>query len=173
MNASTPQQARSRARLDRGFTLIELMVTMVIAAILLGIAIPAYNLYVLKGHRTDAKSALVDLASLEERYFSTQNTYTSLPSQLGYGATPPPFPIGSGATSYYNITAITVVAAVPPTSTTTAGTPASYSITATAIGTQLQDTACYTFTITSGGVQTATTSVASGSLPNNAACWAQ
>jgi type IV pilus assembly protein PilE len=172
MNAPTPRQDRSRARLDSGFTLIELMITMVIAAVLLSIAIPAYNLYVLKSHRTDAKSALVDLASLEERYFSTQNAYTSTPSQLGYGPAAPPFPIGSGSTSYYNITAITVIAATAPTSTTS-GTPASYSITATAIGVQVQDTACATFTITSGGVQTAATSVASGSVPNNAACWSQ
>jgi type IV pilus assembly protein PilE len=167
MNASTPQQDRSRARLDKGFTLIELMVTMVIVAVLVGIAIPAYNQYVLKGHRTDAKTALTDLASLEERYFSTQNTYTSIPSQLGYTAGAVPFAVGSG---YYNITAITVIGAVAPTSTTTAGTPASYSITATAVGYQLQDTACATFTITSGGVQTAATS---GAVANNAACWSQ
>jgi type IV pilus assembly protein PilE len=146
------------------------MITMVIAAILLSIAIPAYNSYVLKSHRTDAKSALVDLASLEERFFSTQNTYTSIPSQLGYTGGALPFTVGSG---YYQITAITVIAAAPPTSTTSAGTPASYTITATAIGNQLQDTACYTFTITSGGVQSAATSVASGSVPNNAACWSQ
>jgi type IV pilus assembly protein PilE len=143
------------------------MITMVIAAILLGIAIPAYNSYVLKSHRTDAKSALVDLASLEERYFSTQNTYTSIPSQLGYGPAAPPFSVGSG---YYNITAITVIAATAPTSTTSAGTPASYSITATAVGYQLQDTACLTFTMTSGGVQTAATN---GGVANNAACWSQ
>jgi len=164
MNASTPLQDRSQARLDRGFTLIELMVTMVIAAILLSIAIPAYNLYVLKSHRTDAKSALVDLASLEERYFSTQNAYTSIPSQLGYTAGAVPFAVGSG---YYNITALTVIAATPPTS---AGTPASYSITATAIGNQASDTACATFTITSGGVQTAATN---GGIANNTACWSQ
>ena len=167
MNASTPLQDRSPARLDRGFTLIELMVTMVIAAILLSIAIPAYNLYVLKSHRTDAKSALVDLASLEERYFSTQNAYTSIPSQLGYTAGAVPFAVGSG---YYNITALTVIAATPPTSTTSAGTPASYSITATAIGNQASDTACATFTITSGGVQTAATN---GGIANNTACWSQ
>jgi type IV pilus assembly protein PilE len=167
MNASTPQQDRSRAGLDRGFTLIELMVTLGIAAILVAIAIPSYNQYVLQGHRTDAKSALTDLASLEERYFSTQNTYTSIPSQLGYTGGAVPFAVGSG---YYNVTAITVIAAVPPTSTTSAGTPASYSITATAIGYQLQDTQCKTFTITSGGVQSATSSTGA---TNTTACWSQ
>ena len=167
MNASTPRRDRPHPRLDRGFTLIELMVTMLVAAILLSIAIPSYNSYVLKSHRTDAKSALVDLASLEERYFSTQNAYTSIPSQLGYAGGAPPFTVGSG---YYQITAITVIGATAPTSTASVGTPASYSITATAIGTQVQDTACATFTITSGGVQTAATN---GGVANNAACWTQ
>ena len=167
MNASTPRWDRSQARLSRGFTLIELMVTMVIAAILLSIAIPAYNLYVLKSHRTDAKSALVDLASLEERYFSTQNTYTSNPSQLGYTAGAVPFTVGSG---YYQINNITATLPIAPTSPTTAGTPATYTISAIAIGTQVQDTACATFTITSGGVQTAATN---GGIANNTACWSQ
>jgi len=44
----------------RGFTLIELVVTMVIIAILAAIAIPSYTSYVRKGRRTDAKSALLD-----------------------------------------------------------------------------------------------------------------
>ena len=165
MHPSIPlRDPRPRLRSSRGFTLIELIVAMVIAAILASIAIPAYSSYVLKGHRTDAKSALLDLASLEERYFSTQNIYTGNATQLGYSVANPPFPVGSG---YYNITAITLVAAVPPTATTS-GTPATYSITATAIGNQLKDT-CTTFTITSGGVQSAT-----GSDPSaNTDCWQQ
>ena len=61
---------RARAPRDRGFTLVELIVAMVILATLTAIAIPSYSIYVLKSHRTEAKSALLDLASLEERYFS-------------------------------------------------------------------------------------------------------
>ncbi len=166
MNPSIPLRGpRPRVRRSRGFTLIELVVTMVIAAILAAIAIPAYSSYVLKSHRTDAKSALLDMASLEERYFSTQNTYTTNATQLGYPTASPPFAIGNG---YYNITALTVVPAVAPTSSTTSGTPATYSITATAIGGQLKDI-CTSFTINSAGQQTAT-----GSDPNaNTDCWQQ
>jgi type IV pilus assembly protein PilE len=151
----------------RGFTLIELVVTMVIAAILAAIAIPSYQSYVLKSHRTDAKSALLDLASLEERYFSTQNTYTALPTNLGYPGAGVPFAVGSG---YYNITVLNVFGATAPTATVPGGTPASYTITATAIANQVNDTPCTSFTITSAGVQTA---LNSGGTDNTTACWQQ
>jgi type IV pilus assembly protein PilE len=148
-----------------GFSMIELVVAMVIVAILAAIAIPSYQNYVLQGHRTDAKSALLDLASLEERYFSTQNTYTTVPTNLGYTATGVPFPVGSG---YYNITILSVVAAVAPTTALPGGTPASYSITAAAIGNQVNDTQCASFTVTSGGQQTA---LNSGGADNSVTCW--
>src|SRR5271168_3439314 len=112
-----------------GFSLVELLITMVIASILFAIAMPAYQSYVRQSRRTEAKSALLDLASLEERYFSINNAYTSVPSNLGYnGATvPPAFNVGNG---FYEISAIAVTAAVAPTALIPGGTPASYSITA-------------------------------------------
>ena len=141
------------AHRDRGFTLVELVVAMVIIAILAAIAIPSYSIYVLRSHRTEAKSALLDLASLEERYFSTMNTYTDDPTKLGYvGSTGVPFPVGSG---WYNVL-VSFTPAAAPTALIPGGTPATYTITATAIGQQAPDTACATFTVTSTGQQTAT-----------------
>jgi type IV pilus assembly protein PilE len=154
--------AGSRRR--KGFTLIELVVAMVIAAILAAIAIPAYSSYVRKARRTDAKSALLDLASLEERFYSTQNQYTATATNLGYAAFPAT--VGNGG-NYYSITVAQPVAATPPTGTT-AGIPASYSITATAINDQLKDTQCKTFTVTSGGGQSA---LDSGNVDATVACW--
>ncbi len=153
---------RTRAeRGNAGFTLVELVVAMVIVATLAAIAIPSYSSYVLKSHRTEAKSALLDLASLEERYFSTANTYSQNPTDLGYNyGVGVSFPVGSG---YYNITNISVLPATPPATTAT------YSITATAtaVGNQTNDTACVTFTISSTGQQTAT-----GADPNASVdCW--
>ena len=52
---------------SRGFTLVELAVVMVVAAILVAIAIPGYTSYMRKARRTDAKAALLGLAALEER----------------------------------------------------------------------------------------------------------
>jgi type IV pilus assembly protein PilE len=163
MNMNEPVLLRHRqwsVRGQRGFTLIELLIAMVIASILAAIAIPSYSSYIMKSRRTEAKSALLNLAALEERYFSTNNSYTQTPSDLGYAtAAILPLPVGSGL--YYNITNLVATPAIAPTSTTTVGTPWTYTITATAIGTQANDTACATFTITSGGVQTAT----------SAKCW--
>ncbi len=140
-----------------GFTLIELMVALVIVGVLVAIAVPSYYDKVLKSHRVEAKTALVDLAGREERFFNTNNTYSQTPSDLGYGATAATFPmtIGSG---YYTVSvAFTPYSAGPPVVL-----PA-YTITATAIGNQLKDTNCTSFTLTSTGVQT--------SLPNTSNCW--
>ena len=164
MSNRTSMARRSSAgsRRRKGFTLVELVVTMVIAAILAAIAIPAYSNYVRKARRADAKSALLDLASLEERYFSTQNAYTAVAANLGYAA----FPATVGSGGYYQIAAPTVVAAVAPTATTP-GTPATFSITATSRGDQLNDTQCGSFTVTSGGGQSAL----SGTTDTTATCW--
>ena len=149
-------EIHSPARPEQGFTLVELVVAMVILAVLAAIAIPSYTNYVLKSHRTEAKSTLLDAASLEERYYSTANTYTSNPSDLGYGTgTVTPFPIGSG---YYNITSIQANAAIAPSNGSPGGTPASYTITAAAVGNQTRDTQCPQFQINSAGRQTAPTS---------------
>ena len=155
-----------RAR-DRGFTLVELIVAMVILATLAAIAIPSYNQYVLKSHRTEAKSALLDAASLEERYFSTGNLYTNDPTKLGYGVAATPVTVGTG---YYVLSTIAVLPPVAPTALIPGGTPATFTITAIpAPGSmQVNDTACAVFTINSAGQQTA---LNSGGVDNTANCW--
>jgi type IV pilus assembly protein PilE len=142
-----------RLRRHSGFTLIELVITMVIVAILASIAIPSYSTYILKSHRTEARTALLDIASLEERYFTANNNYTKTPSDLGYtGAAGTAFNVGS---NYYKIL-VDKVDATAPTTALPAGTPATYTMTATAINSQAKDTSCATFTLTSTGSQTAT-----------------
>jgi type IV pilus assembly protein PilE len=142
-------------QISRGFTLIELLVAIAIAAILAAVAIPAYSNYVLKSHRTEAKAMLLDLASLEERYASTNGgLYTTDPTQLAYPAGTT-FPVTT-VSGYYSIAAPTVVAA-------TSTTPATYSFTATPVGRQVNDTACPSFTLNSAGVQ--------GPAATAATCW--
>jgi type IV pilus assembly protein PilE len=147
----------------QGFSLIELVIAMVVGAILVSIAIPSYTKYVLRAHRTEAKTALLDLASMEERYFSIQNVYSTTTTDLGYAG---PWPITVG-NSYYQVQVPIVVPAVAPTALSPGGTPSTYSITAVPIGTQVNDAACASFTITSAGAKAAT-----GTDPTpNVTCW--
>lgn len=144
---------RIRTYLPRaaGFTLIELMVTIVVATILITIAVPSYTSQIRKSRRTDAKTALLDLAGREERYMSTHSSYTSDPSQLGYG-TGTTFPVNVGS-NYYQLN-VCVNAALPCNAN--AGTGAAYLLTATAINTQAKDTQCLNLYVDSTGNQTAT-----------------
>src|SRR5580704_3895466 len=90
---------KPRISASAGFTLVELLIVIVIATILATIAIPSYQAQIRKSRRTDAKTALLDLAAREERYNSTYNTYTSVPANLGYSGN---FPVTVGS-GYYQI----------------------------------------------------------------------
>jgi len=61
---------------QRGFTLIELMITVAIVAILSMIAVPGYNNYITKSNRTEAKNALAELSNKQEIYFLQHDTYS-------------------------------------------------------------------------------------------------
>ncbi|MBK1731990.1 hypothetical protein CKO41_09340 [Thiococcus pfennigii] len=59
----------------RGFTLIELMITVAIVGILAAIAYPSYQEQIRKARRADAQAALLELAQFMERYYTMNNTY--------------------------------------------------------------------------------------------------
>ncbi len=141
-----------------GFTLIEMLVTIVIGAILLGIAIPAYQSQIRKSRRTDAKTALLDLAAREERLFTTTNTYSSTPSAVGYGATPDQFPVVVGS-GYYQVAAVAG-----------RGPPPAFVLVATPVAGQGQDqdADCAAFTVDQTGNQSA---VNSSNADSTATCW--
>lgn len=60
-----------------GFTLIELMVTVAIVAILASIALPSYQDFILKSRRAEGKTVLLRTQQLVERNFTDFNNYGS------------------------------------------------------------------------------------------------
>ena len=86
-----------------GFTLIELMIVVVVVAILSAVAFPSYVEAVRKSRRSEAKTALLDLAARQERYFTTHNAYAETPPFLGYAGSEFPVEGRSGTTAYYRL----------------------------------------------------------------------
>jgi len=68
------RQRFSRAT-GQGFTLIELMITVVIIGILAGIAYPGYRNYVTQTRRSDAHIALTRIAAAQEKFYSDCGYY--------------------------------------------------------------------------------------------------
>lgn len=67
---------------SKGFTLIEVMVTTAIVAVLAAIAYPSYQSHVVKTRRKAAQACLIELTQFMERYYTTNMSYASasLPS---------------------------------------------------------------------------------------------
>jgi type IV pilus assembly protein PilE len=68
----------------RGITLLELMIVVVIISILTAIAYPNYRDYVTRAKRTEAKAALLQIATNQERFYLQNNTYTTNMTNLGF-----------------------------------------------------------------------------------------
>ncbi|MHB1666808.1 MAG: type IV pilin protein [Thiomonas sp.] len=142
----------NRRQTLRGFTLIELMIVVVVIAILSAIALPAYQDSVRKSRRTAAKTAVLDLASREERFYTTNNAYSATAADLGYSALPAAVP--DAATNYFQLSVTVDNTTSPP----------SFTATATAQGDQQND-GCGNFSVNALGVKTV-----SGALPVST-CW--
>jgi len=67
----------------RGFTLMELVVTMTIIAILAAIAIPSYSQYITRSKMRVAQTALMEAAVRQQSYLLDRRVYATT-ANLGY-----------------------------------------------------------------------------------------
>ena len=112
-------------RIQKGFTLIELMVVVVIIGILAVVSYPSYVRYLQHGRRSDAQTSLLDVANRMDQYYTENNTYVIS------GATPlttlnvnTTTPQGYYTLSLSNLTATTfTVTATPKSGTAQANDP--------------------------------------------------
>jgi len=135
-----------------GITLLELMVVVVVIGVLGMIALPSYRQYVMRAQRTEAKSALLQLATNQERYYLANRTYGTVAQLIAANLLPNP------ARSERGLYALTL------TNVTVNG----YTATATPVtggaADMTGDAQCTTFSITAQGARTATGTAA-------ATCW--
>jgi type IV pilus assembly protein PilE len=99
------------ARAQRGFTLIELMITVAIVGILAAIAYPNYSEYVERGARREAIAVMMEAQQFAERFFTERRTYVGVNAALPASLARSP---KEGTNVRYNITF-----AVPSASTYT------------------------------------------------------
>ena len=74
--------------MQRGITLLELMIVLVVLSILATIALPSYEESVRRARRTEAREALSDFAARQEQFFLDNISYTSSPAALGAARLP-------------------------------------------------------------------------------------
>jgi type IV pilus assembly protein PilE len=138
---------------QKGFTIIELMIVVVIVGVLMMVALPAYQDSLQKGRRADGMAALMDAAGRQEKFMLDRSTYTEDMADLGYVTT-------EGEVDYispeghYSIAATACDDGVITNCYELTAEPAPGSV-------QLKDKKCTSFILNSNGTKGATGSLAS------------
>jgi type IV pilus assembly protein PilE len=152
----------------KGFTLIEVMITVAIVAILASIALPSYTSYIARAKRADARTQLLQAAQFMQRFYAANDQYAQdragnavLGTGVGMPANLRVSP-ADGTAEYQLNTAIAAAGNFAATVTTTAYTLTMAPIT----GRSMAADACGMFTLTSTGAR----GVSGGTLTRDQ-CW--
>lgn len=148
----------------RGFTLTELLITMMIVGILASIAVPAYTDYITESRRARATQLLAELANRQEQFMLDNKTYARTLTDLGY--TSGYLGIDDNGEKQPSSSAnIQHAVALTPGDATASGVTLDWSLAAAPKGVQLKrDTDCATLSLDSLGEKDAT-----GTDPDS--CW--
>lgn len=122
---------------NRGFTLIELMITVAIVGVLAAVAFPSYTQHIIKSKRRAAQAQMMDIANREQQFLLANRAYVTKTALETSG-----FALPTDVSSAYDY-AITVGT----------GTVPSFTITFTPTGGQASDGA---LTLDSEGVKSPT-----------------
>lgn len=142
---------------QRAFTLIELMVVVAIVAIVMAIAFPSYERYVVTGKRAVAQNALLQVADRQQQFFMDNKSFAGNLTNLGFAANPWVVGDDGASTVAGDVDAVYSVTLTNVTQTT-------WTATAAPLHGQLsRDTNCGSLSITQAG-----TKASSGGGDN---CW--
>lgn len=119
---------------QRGFTLIEIMIVVLIVGVLAAIAMASYKNSVIKSRRSAAAVCLQERAQLMERFYTTKMTYVGAPA---------PSTCNASLAAFYDV------------SNDPAPTASTFRIKAVPKGAQASDTSCGTLAIDEKGARTA------------------
>jgi type IV pilus assembly protein PilE len=105
---------------QRGFTLTEVLITMVVLGVLMAVALPSYQSSLRKGRRAEAFNALTSIQQASERHRSVNPTFTANLTAAPSASIPGLGQPGTRTAGGYYDLAVTVVDAATYVATATA-----------------------------------------------------
>jgi len=166
-NSRLPSASHSKLA-QAGFTLIELMITVAVVAILARIALPSYQQYVLRGRVSTVMGQMAGFGASMQQYYQDNRTYATSTgvavngSICGNGGMP-----SSGSPSGIAIVPAATTDFSFSCTASTSGAP-TFTLTATGLSTSLANGLTYTLDQTGAR---ATTATGSTGWPTNTSCW--
>lgn len=127
---------RASGRRMLGITLIELMIVIVVLGVLAAVAYPNYRDFAARAKRNEARAALLQIATNQERFYLNNKTYTVDMKNLG-------FPVAANFRTETGSYVVTINAA----------NAATYTATATYQNADAEAGKCLTLTINSTGIK--------------------